>query len=345
MASSKAKGGVYRSRTADFLRYRGGNKQSWDDNEGGEFENLIGEDGSPARGPKTLPPEWVDAKEETAQSLATIQLKMKQLTTHHNDHINKPSFDGAMEQEQEIEIATSEITQLFHKCSKNIQMIGKKGAQSQSRAQKTLATNAAQAMAKEVQELSMKFRKSQSSYLRRMRGQEDRSKSYGLTSSDSTGGMEMYEEAPMDVSDSFTDEQIDKLKDNTNVVQERESEILNIVSSINELSEIFKDMAQLITEQGSILDRIDYNVGLAEDSVERGKKNLEKAEKHQKSAGKKYIILLLIVIVIGLLFAVMFKKKVAPGGGDESTTTLAPPSPPPPLTTAIPPATKRMLMF
>eukprot|EP00040_Diaphanoeca_grandis_P020051 m.106381 g.106381 ORF g.106381 m.106381 type:complete len:339 (+) comp27717_c0_seq2:277-1293(+) len=337
--ASKAQQGVYRSRTVEFMRYRGGNKQtSWDDNEGAESEQLI-EDGYKSVA-KMLPPEWVDFKEETANTLQTIQIKMKSLTTLHNDHINKPSFDGAMEQEQEIEIATSEITQLFHKCSKNIQMISKKGKQCTSGSQKTLAKNAAQAMAKEVQDLSMRFRKAQSSYLRRMRGQEDRSKSYGLGSSESTGAMEMFEEDPMDVSDSFTDGQIDKLKDNTNVVQERETEILNIVQSINELSEIFKDMAQLITEQGSILDRIDYNIGIAEDSVERGKENLEKAEKHQKSASKKYIILLLIVIVVGLLFAVMFKKKVAPGGGD---ATQAPP-PPPPVTTAMPPAT-RMFLF
>ena len=53
----------------------------------------------------------------------------------HNKHISTPSFDGGMEQEQEIEITTAEITGLFHKCQKNIQVIAKKGKQAESSSQ------------------------------------------------------------------------------------------------------------------------------------------------------------------------------------------------------------------
>lgn len=60
------------------------------------------------------------------QVAEAIRARMKELNTMHHKHITQPSFDGGMEQEQEIEITTSEITSLFHKCQKLIQQIGRK---------------------------------------------------------------------------------------------------------------------------------------------------------------------------------------------------------------------------
>jgi hypothetical protein len=47
----------------------------------------------------------------------------------------------------------------------------------------------------------------------------------------------------------FTDQQKSQLKDNTEMIATREHEIINIVSSINELSTIFKDLAALVVDQ------------------------------------------------------------------------------------------------
>lgn len=47
---------------------------------------------------------------------------------------------------------------------------------------------------------------------------------------------------------------------NTRQVAERDEEIRRIVESIAELQSIFKDLAGLVADQGTVLDRIDYNM-------------------------------------------------------------------------------------
>ncbi len=42
--------------------------------------------------------------------------------------------------------------------------------------------------------------------------------------------------------------------------QERDREVRNIVQSINDLAQIMKDLSVLVIDQGTIVDRIDYNM-------------------------------------------------------------------------------------
>ena len=53
--------------------------------------------------------------------------------------------------------------------------------------------------------------------------------------------------------------------------------------------------------QGTILDRIDYNVEQTATRVEQGLSQLQKAEKHQKKNRKMIIICVLFIIVVILL--------------------------------------------
>lgn len=57
---------------------------------------------------------------------------------------------------------------------------------------------------------------------------------------------------------------------------QREEAIRQIARSINELASIFKDLSVLVIEQGTILDRIDYNLEQTEHNVERAISELGK---------------------------------------------------------------------
>jgi len=60
--------------------------------------------------------------------------------------------------------------------------------------------------------------------------------------------------------------------------------------------------------QGTILDRIDYNVEQTATHVEKGQMQLQKAEKYQKKNRKMIIISVLFVVVVVLLIILMAVK-------------------------------------
>lgn len=58
------------------------------------------------------------------------------------------------------------------------------------------------------------------------------------------------------------------------LLQKRDSELNEIVRGVTNLQELFKDLHVIVIEQGSILDRIDYNIDIGFNNVSKGKKKL-----------------------------------------------------------------------
>lgn len=79
------------------------------------------------------------------------------------------------------------------------------------------------------------------------------------------------------------------------------------MNSISELAEIFKELSSLVVHQGTILDRIDYNIEQTLDNVIQGNQELEAAEKHQRCTRATGCILLMIVCIVILALALILK--------------------------------------
>ena len=90
-----------------------------------------------------------------------------------------------------------------------------------------------------------------------------------------------------------------------NKMQLRDNELNLLLNNVTELATIFKDIQTLVMEQGSILDRIDYNIEVAGDNVVKGKKSLEKAnEYHKKNCFRNALLILTIVIFIEVIMLI-----------------------------------------
>lgn len=245
---------------------------------------------------KRSPPKWVDGVDEVQYDVGRIKQKMKELASLHDKHLNRPTLDDSSEEEHAIEITTQEITQLFHRCQRAVQALPSQARRACSEQEERLLRNVVASLAQALQELSTSFRHAQSSYLKRMKNREERSQHFFNTS---VPLMDDGDDAAL-YGQGFTDEQLVLVEQNTLMVVEREREIHQIVQSISDLSEIFRDLGAMIVEQGTVLDRIDYNVEQSCVKTEDGLKQLHKAEQYQKKNRKMLVILILVVIIVVL---------------------------------------------
>ncbi|VDM46758.1 unnamed protein product [Toxocara canis] len=97
----------------------------------------------------------------------------------------------------------------------------------------------------------------------------------------------------------------------------RHNEILNLESSINELSEMYSDLAFLVHNQGEIVNRIDTNVDDTTYILKEGSKQTRVAVQYKKGVMHKKIycgalcvlVITLIIIIIIILTVVLGGKK------------------------------------
>jgi syntaxin 16 len=148
----------------------------------------------------------------------------------------------------------------------------------------------------------MTFRQSQRKYLAEVQAQ----KSGGLVP-DSKFGIDLNETSESGQGTFFTTQQMSVVDDLTEAVQSRDQEIQKIAQSIEELGSIFKELAVLVIDQGTILDRIDYNMEAVVEHTKTGIKQLEKAEKSQKNARPMRCIICLSITIFVLLIVLVLK--------------------------------------
>lgn len=83
--------------------------------------------------------------------------------------------------------------------------------------------------------------------------------------------------------------------------QSRARDVEILVRSLNEVAQMFQDLAALVQHQSDMLDSIESNVELAGDYMRKGNENIRSAIEHQKKARKCMCCILCVVIVVVLL--------------------------------------------
>ncbi|KZF21711.1 t-SNARE [Xylona heveae TC161] len=283
-----------------------------------------------------LPPRWVDIQDEVTDLLAEIAKKSSKLDKLHQKHV-LPGFDDEdvkKREEAEIEDLTQQITRGFYACQRSIKKIesmsteaGQQGEISKGEA--TMAKNIQISLAARVQEASGVFRKKQSNYLKKLRNLEGMASPFDRSS---TPSQNPYTEASLmetDADKSFSQSTLQqtaqqRLHSNDAAIAHREREITDIAKGIIELADIFKDLQSMVIDQGTMLDRIDYNVEQLAVNVKAADKELTVATGYQRRSIKRKVMLLLVIIIIGLFILLMVKPK-----RHGSTAPPVPPASPP----------------
>ncbi|KAL7625575.1 t-SNARE affecting a late Golgi compartment protein 2 [Parahypoxylon ruwenzoriense] len=284
-----------------------------------------------------LPPRWADINDEVSDLLADVARKSQALERLHQKHV-LPGFndeEAKRAEEGEIERLTQNITKSFHECHRCIQRVEQmvresKQSGAMTRAEETMAKNIQTSLAARVQEASAGFRKKQSAYLKKLRGMsglgtvspgaERSSTPLGGTISSSHYAADpslLESDADRSYSQSALQQTTHQrlLHSNDAVIAQREREIEDIAQGIIELSDLFRDLQTMVIDQGTMLDRIDYNVERMATDVKAADKELVVAAGYQKKTTKRKLILLLLLLIVGAIILLVLKPKNRHGDG------------------------------
>mmetsp|Transcript_16329 Transcript_16329/g.48328 ORF Transcript_16329/g.48328 Transcript_16329/m.48328 type:complete len:350 (-) Transcript_16329:180-1229(-) len=259
-----------------------------------------------------VPPQWVVLVEELNRDVASIETKIADLQTTSSKHL-LPTFgdDDDAENEERIAAAVQELSHLFSECQRKLKQVT--SSRSTGKGDELVRKNIERRVAQQLQDLSLEFRRSHKSYLSSLKGQkiEDYQMDLSLTPAASSGATQSASQGFFDdepahdpIDPRFNSEQMLKIVVEEHMSKEREKAINQVAESVTELADIFKEIQVLVIDQGTVLDRIDFNIEQAADRVQNAVVELNKANEYQKKSKTMmciYLLLLLCGIMIGIL--------------------------------------------
>lgn len=264
-----------------------------------------------------LPPQFVDITLDIDEYLVQVNRLVGQLTKLYRKN-SLPGFQDKSHDEKEIEELSYKIIQLFQKSyniMKKLQHIFEtqtlNGKQLQ-RGELVVLDNLQKRYAQKIQIESNNFRVLQNNYLKFL-NKDDLKPIF--PKNDESAHLLLEEEEEQGQSndiEAYSRQTLQKQKTSSEqttqrFLRERDEEITQLANSVLEVSTIFREMQNLIIDQGTIVDRIDYNLENTVINLKEADKELNKATHYQKKTQKCKVILLLSLCVIALFFIVMLK--------------------------------------
>lgn len=271
---------------------------------------------------KLLPPLFIDIAHDIDGFLSEIELQMEQLMKLYRKNA-LPGFDDKTHDTQLIEDISLKILQFFQKSYnivKKLEIIYDEQFLEGKRLNKSeliILNNLTKNYAQKIQYESNKFRMLQNKYLKFLNKDDLKpilpknnyeSSQLLLQEEEEMGGKDFLEQDLEEYNNKTLQRQISRTK-NQSFLETRDEEITQLARGVYEVSTIFREMQSLIINQGTIVDRIDYNLENTVIHLREANKELKGAATIQKRTQKCKIILLLTLLVLLLFFIVMLKPR------------------------------------
>jgi syntaxin 16 len=243
------------------------------------------------------PPEWILVVDSVRGDMEVMRRDIDSLKSSHARHLKEMFSVRVDENKAKISQLAASITSRFSSCEARIRGLtsvstaaGRGGSMHPS--ERSVRENAKQSLACDLSALSSLFKAEQQAYTRCLRGQEERSKGYAPD-------VQRFDEV-FNESKGFTQQQLEALEDTEEMAEQRARDINKVVSSVGALQGMFKELAVLVIEQGTILDRIDQHTQHARDMTSEAVKELTIARDSQKKGS-----LMKCIVCLGVLVALL----------------------------------------
>ena len=234
---------------------------------------------------------FINIFNDTKILLDQLTLNLTTLRSYQQKRIIvKFDEDENDEIDKQIKDLAHSMTNKVKNVEENIKKLNSYPKENLSENEMKLNINMKLTLAQRLKEFTQEFRLNENNY---------------LNSYKEFGGEKKKDEEILDEDDSNNN--FFQINEGSEILKKRDEEINILLESIIDLSSLFKDMQNLIQEQGTILDRIDYNIDQAFDNTKKAYSHLKKANEHMKNnCFFKSIILLMIIIFIESVL-IMFK--------------------------------------
>lgn len=269
---------------------------------------------------KPLAPSIFDISQSLDDTLASIKLRTNDLSSLYKKLlITRDSEKAALE--KSIEDLNYTITKMFEACYvpiKKLEFLQKNYVRlklNYTPDELVIIENYKKLYAVRIQESLLVFRNLQNNYIKFLRDDDydnDDDTRQLLSGTASSNQVALLEESSSNI-ESYSRQALQQAQQqiqnnpNSQILASREREISKLAMGILEISTIFKEMETLVVDQGSMLDRIDYNLAQAAEDLRQSDRELIKAQGYQKRTTKCKIIFLLSLIVLALFIVVVVK--------------------------------------
>ena len=214
-----------------------------------------------------------------------LKKDMDLLKRRQQDRIKTKVYESENKQiDKEIEKIIKSMTQKVKICEINIKQMASIPDTNLSDIDKKIKDNMKITLSQKIHDFSYDFKKNEQQFMEKL--QELGNKSSVIDDEDKS-----IKEFDKKHENFFTQDKYDKK------LKKKNECINSLVTSINELSSIFKDLQNVVQEQGTILDRIDYNIEIAIDNTKKAYTHISEANKLQGQSCFRNTTLILMFII------------------------------------------------
>jgi syntaxin 16 len=278
----------------------------------------------------------LDSFEEVKYLLSKVKMKTDELFSLNARHLLRSVLEENAAEDEMRENLAQEVTKLLLSAHRKMQANQRTINGHANKTEKRMFDNIVSALWLSLQALIQKFKNGQNNYLNQIKQREDRSNVFFEDLNFEKTTVDSFDNFIQPVSSNFattemdykSDEQIDEYfsmtragqgnlqqqqqlfidMDNTKLIEAREQDVANIVKSIVDLNVIFRELSTMVSDQGTVLDRIDYNIETTQVSVSQGVQQLQKAAHYQRKNRKLYCIVILASVCLFMLMLLIATK-------------------------------------
>lgn len=262
-----------------------------------------------------MQPDWLFAYNDLRGDVTEIRNLLELLVSMYAKHL-LPSFEEKDTSllESDIRTHSHRLTQSLHTAERKLRNITKQTqpsntAEPQTHVETRIRINIQKRFAAPLQELSMSFRKRQKTYfekLKELREIYDKPSNSSLSTAATLVDMHPHEDDQHGES-TFSETQLLTVESASALTHERTQELNRVAANIYDLASLVNDIASFVVDQGTVLDRIDYNLEHVNTTTFKAVRELRIADRYQR---KRHALCCIIILAIacGIMFVILVYK-------------------------------------